>query len=302
MKLKGKVLIAGGSGFIGSKLGKLLKNQGYQVAILSRDKQNKLNFEQFQWDIDARYIQVDALNNVDYLINLAGTNISSGRWTKKKKKNILESRIKSTELLFENTQKLNIKLKAYIAASAVGYYGNQTTEEIYDEQQIAGTDFLAEVCRKWEEASMKFQEAGIRTTILRTGVVFDQKEGAFPKMTTTLKYGFIAGLGSGKQYIPWIHLEDLLNIYIAAIKNKNMNGAYNSIAPHHITQKDFVQEIKMNYKKVKLPPLPEFILKILLGEMSSILLNGSKVSSQRILDTGFCFKYETLNSALKQLK
>ncbi len=299
--MQAKVLIAGGSGFIGNKLGKLLLDKGYQVAILTRNKHKESIFEEFTWNINSKHIQSDALKNVDYVINLAGTNIAEGRWTKKRRQDILDSRIKSTELLFEHTQKLQIKPKAFIAASAVGYYGNADNDKTYDEQEMAGVDFLAKVCQKWEEASLKFQKAKIRTVILRTGVVLDKQGGAFPKMVQSLKFGFISSIGSGKQYIPWIHLNDLLNIYLNAIEHENIIGIYNAVAPHQITQNDFAQEIKTVSQKIKFPNLPAFVLKILYGEMSSILLKGNKISAKKILETGFSFKYNHISAALKEL-
>ena len=301
MLTTGKVLIAGGSGFIGSILSKLLIKHNYEVAILSRHKLTNSAYKHFQWDIDNQSIQEEAFEGVNYIINLAGANIAESRWTKKQKQKILESRSKAATLLFNSTQKLKTKPLAYIAASAVGYYGSSTTDHIYKEDDPNGNDFLASVCNKWEEVSYQFEEKGMRTVVLRTGVVFDKDLGAFPKMTQTLKFGFVSGIGSGKQYIPWIHIDDLANIYLSAIENQKLNGIYNAVAPTHLTQNDLTYQISKLKNKVKAPNIPGIFLKLALGEMSSILLNGSRISAQKIIDTGFKFKHPEIKNVLDNL-
>ncbi len=301
MKTKAKVLIAGGTGLIGTKLAKLLSESGYQVSILSRSKGLNSEYEHFVWDPSLNNIQEKTLEGIDCLINLAGTSIAEARWTKKQKGKILESRINATNLLFESTRKLKKKPPIYIAASAVGYYGSKTSEHIYKEEDPNGTDFLAQVCKKWEMASSKFNDLEVRTVILRTGVVFDKNLGAFPKMMQTLKYGFVSGVGSGNQYIPWIHIDDLLMIYLHAIENLNIKGTYNAVSPESLTQNELNQHIKKISKKIKLPNLPGILIKTVFGEMASILLNGSRISSQKIIDTGFVFKHQSIQTALKNL-
>ncbi len=301
MDSKEKVLIAGGSGFIGSHLSSLLKEKGFQVSILTRSLNPDLNVNQFVWDVEKHQIDPDAFKNIDYLINLAGTNIAEGRWTRSRKKRILESRTKSTALLYEAVEKSEAKPKSFISASAVGFYGTFTSDKILDELDSNGNDFLANVCVKWEEASMKFQQAGIRTVILRTGVVLAKDGGAFPKMTQSLKFGFIAGIGSGKQYLPWIHLEDLCNLYLTTFENQSMKGSFNAVAPEHITLNDLNSKIKTISKKIRIPNLPGFILKLFLGKMSSILLEGSKISAAKLTASGFKFQYPTIEDALHQL-
>lgn len=296
-----KVLIAGGSGFIGLKLAKLLTSKNFKVAILSRSQPKSSNYETFKWNIKKQFIEKEAFRNTDYIINLAGANIAGGRWTKKRKKEILESRVESTNLLLKYVQKEHTNLKAYIAVSATGYYGNKTTDQIFNETQDPGNDFLANVCYQWEQASLAFKKSGIRTVILRSGVVFDKDEGAFPKMTQSLKFGFISGVGSGKQYIPWIHVNDLLVLFLFCTQNDEMQGIYNAVAPSSITQDGLVSRIKSMNKVLKLPNLPAFILKLFLGEMASILLYGSRVSANKLSSSGFRFKLDSIEDALEKL-
>lgn len=297
-----RVLIAGGTGFIGSFLAKELKKKGYEVIILTRQTQSKTDFELFYWDISKGEIQTEALNNVDFIINLAGENISDGRWTKGKKKSIEESRVKSTGILFEAVKNLNKKPEAYISASAIGFYGTFNSKKIFVETDESGDDFLAAICSKWEKAANKFQTLGIRTSILRTGVVFSVHAGAFPQITQTLKFGFISAIGSGKQYVPWIHIDDLVSMYIYAIENKDFHGTYNAVVPEHITQDELIDKIRsVSGKRFKVPNIPGFILKAMFGEMASILLYGSRVSSDKILKTDFNFKFPNIDIALSSL-
>lgn len=298
MNAGNKVLIAGGSGFIGYNLAKLLNSKGFNVAILTRNYKSKSVFKQIHWDVDNFTIDDHTFEKFDYIVNLAGASIAERKWSEKQKKKIEESRLKSTNLLFDAIKNLKEKPKAYISASAVGYYGSITSEHIFNETDKVGSDFLAGVCKKWEDASLKFESIGIRTVVLRTGVVFDKTQGAFPKMTQSLKYGFIAGVGSGKQYIPWIHIDDLINMYHYSIENEKIRGIYNAVSPEHCTQNELTERIKIISRKIKLPNLPEILLKAFLGEMSSILLFGSRIASDKIIKTAFNFKYKKIEHAL----
>ena len=301
MTKKPKVLIAGGSGFIGYNLANLLISERYEVAILTRKLSNKPKLQEYLWDVDNQKIDSLALEDVDYIINLAGTSIADRRWSSLQKRKIEQSRTKSTLLLFNSVKKLKEKPKVYISASAIGYYGTFTSNEIFSESQPNGNDFLAGVCKKWEDATHQFESLGIRTVILRTGVVFDPYQGAFPKMTRSLRYGFAAGIGSGLQIIPWIHLDDLINIYLFAIQNKQMIGIYNAVAPDYITQNELTNKIKVFTKKIKIPNLPAFLLKLIYGEMAIILLQGSRVTFGKIIEAGFTFKYSKIEDALDHL-
>ncbi|NLP57562.1 TIGR01777 family oxidoreductase [Lutibacter sp. B1] len=295
------VLVTGGTGLIGKNLCKLLQNKGYKVFILSRNK-NNTNKNSFYWNIDSEYIEPDAIKNADYIIHLAGTNISEKRWTKKQKDLLINSRVKTANLLFKNVQKFNPNLKGFIAASGIGYYGTITSDKIFNENDKAGADFLSKVCVLWENSSQQFNSLNIKTVIFRTGVVLSEKGGALAKISKPVKMGFGSPIGSGNQYMPWIHINDLCEMYVNAIEKIEMKGIYNAVAPEHITNKNLTKTIakKLN-KRIWLPNTPSFVLKLLFGEMASILLEGSRASSEKITDTGFKFEFKTLNDALNNL-
>lgn len=296
------VLIAGGTGLIGNHLSSYLHAKGYKVHLLSRKKHENPRYPTFIWDISKSFIEEAALNKVDCIINLAGANIGDKAWSKKRKKEILNSRVRSGQLLFEEVKRANLPLKVFISASAIGYYGLITNEKIYSEEDKPAADFLGTVCRKWEEATHVFSTNNIRTVQLRTGIVLTPKAGALEKIAQPIKLGFGAVLGTGKQYMPWIHIEDLCRLYSYALENEKLQGAYNSVAPNHITNKDFTKALAKQLKKrIWLPNIPGFILKLLLGEMADLVLFGSRVSSEKIIKTGFQFKYKELPKALQDL-
>ena len=291
------ILVTGGSGLIGSYLCNLLKSKGHTVSILSRKKTSDPSI--FYWDIANNYIEPEAIISAEYIIHLAGAGIADKRWTSARKKVLIDSRVKSTNLLFKKVEELNPYLKGFISASGVGYYGAITSEKIYSEKDKPSNDFLSKVCILWEKSAFQFNFLNIRTVVLRTGVVFSKEGGALEKIAKPIKLGFGAALGSGEQYIPWIAMEDLCKIYLEAIENNDFKGIYNAVSPEHITNKTLTKTIakKLN-KPLWLPNVPSFILKILLGELAIILLEGSRISSQKIKNTGFKFKYSSLKKYL----
>ena len=294
------ILITGGTGLIGKHLCNVLRSKGYNILILSRNKTNNPNT--YYWNISENYIDPKAIQTADYVIHLAGSGIADKRWTKKIKKELIDSRVKSANLLFSKIKTLNPNLKAFISASGIGYYGTITSEKIFKETDASGNDFLATVCKVWEEASNQFNSLNIRTVILRTGVVFSKKGGAFEKMSQPIKLGFGSPIGTGNQYIPWIHIDDLCNMYVDAIENNELNGIYNAVAPDYVTNEFLTKSIAtILHKKAWLPNVPSFMLKLIFGEMAVILLEGSRVSAEKIKSTGFKFKYPFLLEALKDL-
>ena len=298
-----KILIAGGTGFIGSKLTDNLRSKGYKINVLSRGKHrsNEENLEYFIWDFKNNFIDPNAFKGVSTIINLSGANIGSKRWTDKRKSIIMRSRIQSTELLYDTVKNNNFNIDSYISASAVGYYGSITTDNIFTEKDISGNDFLAEVTQVWEEKANHFIDLGIRTVLVRTGVVFDNKEGALTKIVQPIKYGFGAILGTGKQIIPWVHIDDIINAYVFMIENK-VQGAYNVVAPNPIDNKNLTYLIAKTLKKpIWLPKIPKFVLKMILGEQANLVLEGSAASAQKIMDAGFHFKYTQPEKAIKDL-
>jgi len=296
------VLIAGGSGLVGKYLAKYLQDKAYSVRILSREKKCLNRYPTFIWDFSTGYIDEKAFSNVDFIINLAGENISSRTWSENRKEDILTSRIDSTKLLYEKTIEFNTPLRSFITASAVGYYGTITSEKIFQETDIPANDFLGNICKKWEIESHLFSENGIRTVRIRTGLVLTPKGGALEKIANPIKKGFGAVLGSGKQYVPWIHIDDLCRIYEFALQNSEFEGAYNAVAPEYTNQKNFTYAIaKALKKKIWLPNVPAFILKLILGERSDLVLFGSQISVKKIQNETFKFNYGTLETALESL-
>ena len=298
-----KILITGGTGLVGTALCFKLQALGFEVAILSRTKNEKSTLPTYYWDVAKNKIDISIINSVDCIIHLAGVNISEKRWSKNQKEQILDSRIKSAELIFNNIDIKNNQLKAFITASAVGFYGAITSNQIFDETAPAADDFLGQTCFKWEQVADKFAAIGIRTVKIRTGIVLTKKGGALAKIAKPIKLGFGAAIGNGSQYLPWIHIDDLTNIYYKAIETETMIGAYNAVAPEQLTNQKFSKKVALSLKKsIWLPNIPAIIFKLIFGEMAVILLNGSRISSVKIEALGFQFKYPKLDLALKDLK
>jgi uncharacterized protein (TIGR01777 family) len=247
-------------------------------------------------------IDPEAISTADYIIHLAGAGIGDKRWTKKRKELISDSRIKTCELLFNKVQESGTKLKAFISASGIGYYGAVTSDKIFSEMDNPSGDFIGEICRQWEHSADRFEESGIRTVKIRTGIVLTEKGGAMGRMTTTVKMGIGSALGNGRQHLPWIHVEDLCNIYIKAVEDISLKGAYNAVAPEHVTNREFMRTLtKVLGKPFFFPAVPSFAMKILFGKMSGILLNGSRVSAGKIISAGYNFEFPDLENALKNL-
>jgi len=289
-----KIIITGGTGLVGKRLSKLLIDKNHEVVILSRNPKHK---NEFKWDVSNNYIDEEALLNADYIIHLAGAGIADKRWTAKRKEIIIDSRVKTANLLFDKITELNINLKGFISASGIGYYGEITTNTTYKETDKAGNDFLAEVCQKWENAAHQFSTKEIPVTILRTGVVLSEKGGALDRMKTPI----ITPLGSGKQFLPWIHIDDLCHIYIKAVEEQ-LTGIYNAVAPEHQTSKSFSKALAKSIKRPYLPiGVPGFLLKLMFGKMAKMLLEGSKISAKKIEKNGYSFRFKTLTKALNNL-
>lgn len=293
------VLITGGGGMIGKHLTSLLIAEGCRVSHLSRNIVTGGNVRSFKWDPDKKSIDRDAFTGIDYIVHLAGANIGEKRWTESRKREILESRIDSAGLLFDTIKSLGINLKGFISASATGIYGSYTSAKIFSETDPPSEDFLGSVCRAWEESADLFGKAGIRTVKLRTGIVLAKNDSALAKLLIPGKFGFLVKTGSGHQYMPWIHISDLCRIYLKAIRDTEMNGVYNAVAPQHATHKEFMKTLA-GVEKVPLFPVavPAMALKLILGEMSDIILKGSRVSSEKLMNSGYRFLFSSLEDAL----
>jgi len=297
-----RVLIAGGSGMVGTQLKTKLLEKGYKVSILGRSPSKSDNINSYLWNITTKTINEKAITTADYIINLTGAGIAESRWTASRKETIISSRVDSTELLIHTIKKTQSTPKAFISASAVGYYGATTSDKIFTEEDLPGNDFLSKSCQLWEGSSKKNENKNIRQVILRIGIVLSDKGGALAKITTPFKFGLGSAIATGKQYMPWIHIDDLCNIFIKAIEDEQINGTYNAVSPNPTTNNEFSKTLtKTLNKPFWLPNIPKFILKIALGEMAIIITEGSRASSKKLLSSGFKFEYPTLKKALNNL-
>ena len=295
-----KILLVGGTGLIGSFLKNKLIEEGYSVNILSRRKSK--NSQTFLWNNDEEYIDLAAFKGVSGIINLTGANIAEGRWTEKRKEILYNSRILSTRLLFETIKKNKVALDFFINSSATGYYGTKKSTKILKEDNVSGADFLAKICLDWETEALRFNELDIRTIIVRTGIVLTKHKGAFEKIKLPIKFGILPIFGDGKQVFSWIHIDDLITVFMNSITNKNYIGPYNAVAPINNTYLEFNRKIaEVLDKKVIAIKIPTFMLRLIFGELTETLTNGNQIAVEKLSNNGFNFKFKDLNSALSNL-
>ena len=283
------ILIAGGTGMIGSFLSEKLISKGHQVHILSRHPQANSQPPQFWWDLKTENVDPNAYTGVEAIVNLSGAGVADKRWTEVYKKQILESRTKSAQILLKNIPS-NSHIHTYVSASGVAAYGIDTGDKWMSEESPYDSDYLAQVVKSWETEALKAEEKGIRTVCLRTAVVLSGKGGALPKMALPIKLFLGSPFGTGNQYFPWIDIEDLTCLYTLAIESPSMRGIYNAAAPNPVTNREFTESLALHlHRPLWIPNVPAWALKIAVGEMASTLVGGNKVSSQKALDTGFVF-------------
>ncbi|MEM9022639.1 MAG: TIGR01777 family oxidoreductase [Bacteroidota bacterium] len=297
-----RVLITGGTGLVGRSLIPMLLERGYQVACLSRSARKNDRVDYFQWNVDTGYLEEGALEGVQAIIHLAGANVGEKRWTAQRKREILDSRVKAIALLADKVNASQQRLEAFISASAIGYYGFRTSDHVFTENDAPGTGFLTDVCVAWEGAVDAFEALADRTAIIRVGVVLDTKEGAMPKIALPVKFGAGAALGHGRQYMPWIHVHDLARLFLHSLETQGMCGIYNGVAPEHCTNRGFTKMLgKVLKRPVFLPPVPGFLIRLAMGEMGVIGLEGSRISSEKTAASGFAWDFPTLQEALEDL-
>ncbi|RFN59995.1 TIGR01777 family oxidoreductase [Marixanthomonas ophiurae] len=298
-----KVLITGATGLIGTQLTKECHKAGISVNYLttSKDKiEDKPNYKGFYWNPYEGEIDENAFTDVTTIINLVGATISK-RWTKSYRETILESRTKTANLIYNTLEKTKTSVKHFISASGVSIYPNSESRLYTEEDTDVDTTFLAEVVQAWENAADQFKKLDMRVTKVRTGVVLAEEEGAFPKIVQPIEKGFGAPLGNGKQWMSWIHLEDIVCIYIHILKN-GLQGVYNATAPNPVTNEKMTRKIAAYLKKdLWLPKVPGFVLRLVLGKMSILVLKGQLVSSKKLEESGYEFKYVNVAPAIKNL-
>lgn len=295
------ILIAGGSGLIGTRLSEMLTALGYNVSHLSRRVHPGQPYPTFSWDVDKGTIDDKAIEEADVVINLAGAGIADERWTSERKQLIIDSRVKSTLLLRDAMLRVAKRPTLFLSGAGIGYYGSRG-DELLKEEAGPGVGFLAESCQVWEKAIEEVAAAGIRTAWFRIGIVLSTRGGALEKMMLPLKF-FLGGyFGNGRQWFSWIHIDDVCRMFIHAIENSHVEGVYNAVAPHPASNKSLTQALAAALgRPAIILPAPAFALKLAMGEMSSVILSSTKVASQKITSTGFRHEFPVLISALKDL-
>lgn len=294
------VLVTGASGLIGGHLVEKLLQKGCRVSQLVRSGKAGL-VPAYRWDPDTGYFDRKALEGVDTIVNLAGAGIADKRWTKSRKVEILESRLKSARLLRETLLAGSHSVKTVIAVSAIGYYGCGDERHAFTEEDEPASDFLASVVRQWEQETQPLTEAGIRLVTVRVGVVFSLRGGALPQIIRPVRYGLGAPLGSGRQLVSWIHIDDLCELFAWAISHP-VRGVYNAVAPEPVSNLELTKKLARRLNRpILLPPVPGFMMRLVLGEMADLVLTGSRVSSARAIRDGFQFRFPNCDQALDNL-
>lgn len=296
-----RVLVTGGSGLIGSRLTRMLLGQGIEVVHIGRNERTG-TVPSFIWNIENGYFDVRALSGVEAVVHLAGAGIADRPWTKRRKQEILESRTRSTALLYRVLKENSHQVKTVVCASAIGYYGFGGSNEIFDEDSRPGSDFLAEVVKAWETEADKIAELGLRMVKIRIGIVLSAHGGALKEIAKPVRWGLGSVLGKGTQMMSWIHIDDLCQMFLFAMEKESLRGVYNGVSPNPVSNHVLTHAVANALgKKIWLPPVPEFVLRLMVGEMADLVLKGSHVSAKKILDAGFSFQFPEIQPAVNNL-
>lgn len=296
-----KILITGGTGLLGTAISKSLIEKGNEVCYLSRTENLSAEIKQYKWDIAKAKIDINAFDGVTDVVHLAGAGVADKRWTASRKTQIADSRIASAQLLSNIIIENELPVQNFISASAIGIYGNRDDEWLY-ENSAPENNWLADICQQWEAATDDLTEWGIRTANVRIGLVMANNGGALAKLTTGVKLGVNPILGDGKQYYSWIHIDDLVGIFIHLLNNENIIGPINAVAPEPVNNKTFTIAIqKAMGKKALNPKMPRLAMDLALGEMASVLFDSVRVNADLIQEKGYQFKFETIDKALTNL-
>lgn len=296
------ILIAGGTGLIGTRLTAMLTEQGHSVRILTRSPRAP---HQYAWDPEHGKIDSSALEGVDAVINLAGAGIADARWTDSRKKLLIDSRVQSAKTLQNAISSAQKHPDVYVSASAIGIYGD-TGEALQTEDlpvdQAADRPFMVECCDLWEHAADEVAKLHIRTVKIRIGVVLDDKGGALAEIARPIRFGIGGYFGDGKAWYSWIHIDDICRMFIWAIEQSHISGTFNGVAPYPVRNVDFVKSVaKAMHKSALFVPGPAFVMKLALGEMSAVILNSNRVSAEKVQKVGFEFLYPNLDGALAEI-
>lgn len=299
------ITITGATGFIGKKLLYALQDRGDKVIVFSRDTEKAKSLfpaaaECVEWDYNKPELWKSYLENCDAVVHLAGANLFSKRWNDDFKKAVLKSREVSTKNLVEAIKSCAHKPEVFISASGIGYYGD-CGDTVLDENSPKGNDFLADVCEAWESEARMIDELGVRNVQIRTGLVLSPEDGALKQMLPPFKF-FIGGpLGNGKQWSSWLHIDDIVGIYLHAIDNKNLSGAVNAASPNPLRMKEFAKTLGKVLKRPSLFSVPKFVLKIVVGEAAEVVTASQRVDVKKLFKSGYKFKFDNLEDALRDL-
>jgi uncharacterized protein len=298
-----KVLMTGATGLIGRNLCEVLTGEGHTVVALSRspEKARRISAQEVRaWDPQAGPPPLEALASLDAVVHLAGESVAAKRWSPEQKKRIRDSRLVGTRNLVQGLASATPRPSVLVSGSAVGFYGDRG-DELLDERAQAGTGFLPELCREWEAEALRARDLGVRVVLLRTGVVLDAEDGALKKMLPPFRMGVAGPLGSGRQWFPWIHIDDIVGIFRHALLSDSLSGPVNGAAPGVVTNAEFTKQMGAVLHRPAFLPVPEFALRVLMGEMGAVVLGSQRVAPEAALRDGYSFKYPDLAPALSDL-
>ncbi|MEJ5993320.1 TIGR01777 family oxidoreductase [Pedobacter sp. Du54] len=295
------ILITGATGLVGKALIPNLLNQGHRISVLSRKKNDIAGVNVYSWDVRKQIIDTAAFEGVDTIIHLAGEGIADKKWTDKRKAQIINSRVKSAELLYKTIRECRAAVTTFISASAVGYYGDRRDEFLWEDSD-PGKGFLSNCCLLWEAAADEGMAMGIRVVKVRIGIILSKENGALVAMAKPIKFFVGAPLGSGKQWMPWIHIDDIVGIFTKAVEDEAMVGAYNGAAPYPSSNKLVVKRIAWHLGRPVWPiNVPKFLLKTILGERCILVLMSTNTAADKIVKAGYVFKFTDVDAALKEI-
>jgi uncharacterized protein len=301
-EIKKRVLIAGGTGFVGQALRHYLQQAGYEVAILSRQPK-KDTIRQFGWSPNHRQLGAEAIAWANAVVNLAGERITEGRWTPARKQQLIGSRLTATRLLVRELLRCQDTSKVFVSASAYGVYGEQGNTLLTEETPpIPKANFLADLCQQWEQAAQEAEVGGVRTVLIRIGLVLSDQEGILAGLTKPLRFGVAAPFGSGQQMQSWIHIIDLCGLIEQAIRDSHWRGPVNAVAPRPVTNRELVETLAaVQHKRIWLPRIPVWLLRWRLGEKSDFLLASHRLSAGLAQQLGYTYQYPTIQKAIQSL-